>query len=242
VTAAAQAGKHIFCEKPMAVNLRGADRMLQAVESAGVRFAVGYVLNFNPVHTAFIERVRTGELGQLVSCWVQRISYFGASRYGWLGDPNKSGGMLIECMSHEVDWLLHVGGPVESVYGKVDSVGEWKIDSYASAILNFKRDGHGSLTASWSTKAGHRGRGVVGTKGSMVASGRDVLVALGDEEPHPLQLQSVDAVRLESEDFLASVHDGREPKIGGESARDALEVCIAIHRSAKRGRPVKLPL
>lgn len=243
VAACAEAGKHIFCEKPLAITLRGADRMLEAADKANVRLAVGYVLNFNPLHRSFIKHFRAGKLGELVSCWVHRITYFGRSRYGWLGDPRKSGGMLIECMSHEVDWMLHLGGQVESVYAKVDSVGDdWHIDNYVSAILNFKRGGYGALTASWSTKAANAGRGVVGTEGSMVTTGKDVLVALGDQEPHPLELQPADAVRLESEDFLASIRDGREPLIGGKQARDALEVCLAIHRSGRRGRLVKLPL
>ena len=85
-------GKHIFAEKPIALNLEEADRMLEATDRAGVIMMIGYVLRFTHPFQALYELFSAGELGRLVNCWTRRYMPFDTSKI-WYGDQAKSGGV-----------------------------------------------------------------------------------------------------------------------------------------------------
>jgi len=119
---AAAARKHLFIEKPIAITVPDIDRMCTAVEEAGVRTMVGFVLRFNPLVKLQRELVAAGELGNV---FMLNVDYwFGRERLGWMKDPEKTGGAFILAGCHSVDMARYIlGADIVSVRGAAVSVG-----------------------------------------------------------------------------------------------------------------------
>lgn len=114
---AANAGKHVFIEKPMALTVAEADRMVEAVTRAKVASMIGFSVRFDRVVRKMKEVVQAGTLGDLVSLWSRRCAFFDPSKIqGWRLDYARSGGVLTELMVHEIDWILDIAGPPTTVY------------------------------------------------------------------------------------------------------------------------------
>ncbi|NJN53010.1 MAG: Gfo/Idh/MocA family oxidoreductase [Gammaproteobacteria bacterium] len=117
VEAAALAGKHVFCEKPLAKNYHDALRMLQAVENAGVTHQVGLVLRFSPVYRVLEDLMKDPDLGPMLAVQLRDDQFFptrGHYASAWRGDVEKAGGgTLIEHSIHDVDLLSRLVGPIE---------------------------------------------------------------------------------------------------------------------------------
>ena len=115
VVAAAQAGKHVLCEKPMAMNAAECDRMLAAIEQAGVTLQIGFMRRFDAGFVAAKQRVDAGEIGRVVS--VKSLTHGPTIPKPWMYDIRKSNGPLSEVNSHDIDtvrWLS--GSEFDEVY------------------------------------------------------------------------------------------------------------------------------
>jgi len=112
VVAAANAGKHIFCEKPLAVELEHADEMLAAADRAGVVFMVGYQERYADDRETVRELVLDGAVGRPV-LWREVLPLYPEAQ-AWLGDPDLGGGAIFE-YSHSIDFACYVFGPPKSV-------------------------------------------------------------------------------------------------------------------------------
>ena len=117
--AAAEAGKHVWCEKPMALNDADAQRMVEAVTKAGVASFIGFSVRFEPTIRKLKEVYESGRLGEPVSVWSRRLCYFEPVREGtWRFDYDKSGGVMSELTAHEIDWMVDLAGDPRSIYGR----------------------------------------------------------------------------------------------------------------------------
>ncbi|MFZ5829788.1 MAG: Gfo/Idh/MocA family oxidoreductase, partial [Planctomycetota bacterium] len=115
VVAAAQAGKHILCEKPMAMNAAECDAMLAAVERAGVKLQIGFMRRFDAGFVAAKQRVDAGEIGRVVL--VKSLTHGPTTPKPWMYDIRKSNGPLSEVNSHDIDTLRWFSGSeFEEVY------------------------------------------------------------------------------------------------------------------------------
>lgn len=118
VRAAAAAGKHVFCEKPLARNLTDAQAMAAAVSTAGITHQVGLVLHHSPVYRVLAERARHG-VGPLLTAHLRDDQLFPVGgHYGshWRGDVTRAGGgTLLEHSIHDADLLRRLFGEIESV-------------------------------------------------------------------------------------------------------------------------------
>ena len=126
VLAAAAAGKHIFCEKPLGMDLAQATEMVAATERAGVRAMTGFLLRYTPIVAQLAQRIQAGEFGRLVS--------FHAERYNtrmlqpgvgmtWRYDPRRSAaGVLSDLGSHMFDVARLFAGPVTDVAASLRTV------------------------------------------------------------------------------------------------------------------------
>lgn len=104
VEKATRAKKHIFCEKPLAQNLEEALAMKRAVEEAGVKFQIGFMRRYDPEIRRAWEMVRDGAIGDLVL--IKSTGRGPGLPPSWIWDRAKSGGMLAEVSSHDVDAVL----------------------------------------------------------------------------------------------------------------------------------------
>ena len=117
---AAQAGKHVFLEKPMALSLEECDAIIQAAETAGVVLQIGFMRRFDPEFAAAYERIQAGEIGQPML--VKSLTHGPGLPPPWARDLKQSNGMLAEVNSHDWDctrWLM--GSNPQRVYVEIAS-------------------------------------------------------------------------------------------------------------------------
>lgn len=115
---AAAAGKHVVCEKPLALSLSDGERMIGACEAAGVRLFVAMVVRFFPQYALAARAVQALELGTLGVLRLKRVSYPPQVLDNWFADPARSGGMLVDLMIHDLDYARWLAGPVTRIFAK----------------------------------------------------------------------------------------------------------------------------
>jgi predicted dehydrogenase len=152
--AAARAGKHIFCEKPLAMTAAEASEMAAAIKAAGVISQVGLVLRFSPVYKVIKQMFREPDVGKLLSITMRDDQDFpirGAHASAWRNDPSlTAGGTLIEHSVHDFDLLTWMFGPVTSLYCRTRNVnGADGVEDFGSTAMEFAGGFHGQLTSIW---------------------------------------------------------------------------------------------
>lgn len=265
VIAAAQAGKHILCEKPISNSLEDADAMVEAAEKAGVKFTMGYQSRFG-VQLPLMKRILDeGLLGRLMG--MTQIGV-GPSRHRvpwFLQKKFSGGGVLIDWgiyTAHHILWLM---GPVETVYASTAifrrevKVGETlltdvDVEDTVAAHLRFKNGAMGSWYAAWAVAAGHGYISIDGSDGTLVSErggGGLRLFSNRLEGPEHLrgwrQLATTEPPLLEVHyrkiaHLVDAVLDDKPLQMTGADGRDALELVLAVYRSAETGQPVHLPM
>lgn len=123
---AAKAGKHVFCEKPMALNVADADNMIEASKRAGIRLMIGHCIRFWPEYALLKKLSEDGSLGKLLSVNLTRYGEFPSWSAGnWLGEEKRSGGAALDMHIHDTDFARYLfGEPDETVsYGTDDGRG-----------------------------------------------------------------------------------------------------------------------
>ena len=154
VLRAAAAGKHVFCEKPLAPTLADAQEMYSAVQSAGVHHQVGLILRHAPVFTVLKELISDPALGRLMTIVFRDDQAFpvqGHYASDWRGDVAiAGGGTLIEHSIHDLDLLTWLAGDVESIQAQTRNyAGHEGVEDLASVTLNFADGATAQLTSVW---------------------------------------------------------------------------------------------
>jgi predicted dehydrogenase len=126
VLQAAAAGKHVFCEKPIALSVEQADEMIDACREAGVRLMVGHCIRFWPEYVKLKELADSGELGALLSLNLTRYGGFPKwATDGWNLAEERCGGGVLDMHIHDTDFALYLLGEPDSMisHGSVDERG-----------------------------------------------------------------------------------------------------------------------
>lgn len=262
VEAAARAGKHVICEKPVAVSLDGADRAIRAAEEAGVRLGVISQRRFDPVCVALKRAIDTGEFGRLILIngvvrYFREQHYYSSSN--WRGTWKlDGGGALINQGIHTVDLVRWLGGRVRSVSGFARTLShEIEVEDTAAASIEFENGALGTLQSTTSAAPGlYISLEVMGDKGSAVLQDSDITFwkTLSSDEPpvidgpktgsgtrDPMAFSPTGHIS-QFADFLQALDDGRAPAIDGREGRDTLELVLAVYQSSRTGSVVSLPL
>ncbi len=115
---------HVMCEKPFVLDVEIAEQLFTEAKAAGVQMMVMHVVRFWPEYVKIKEMIQTGELGDIKNVYFNRLSSH-PTWATWHRDPEKSGGGLYDLHIHDVDYLYHVFGKVDSVYavGKQEETG-----------------------------------------------------------------------------------------------------------------------
>jgi len=263
VAAAAAAGKDIFTEKPIALTLEDADTMIAAARAAGVKYMLGYCLRFWQPYKMMTETFASGELGELVNCWTRRYMPMDMTPY-WYGRQELSGGVALDFGSHDIDWLMTVGGQVQTVFAKTCRVRDGlEADEHSQCMLIFAGGGMGASDVTWWESIPESSLGIVGTKGSLMVGrdGKCTKKLVGGEET-VIEVESAMAVDMSGnlgqrdedgeirrvaahdetiqEHFFRCIEEDIQPITDAQIGRDVLEVVIAVRRSAELGRSVDL--
>jgi UDP-N-acetyl-2-amino-2-deoxyglucuronate dehydrogenase len=154
VQAAAASGRHVFCEKPVAMSYAEACAMLAAVERAGVRAQVGLVLRFSPIYTVMRDLLRGGDLGTPMAVIFRDDQVFpirGLHQSGWRKDRRfTAGGTLIEHGVHDLDLLTWLFGPITAVRAWLQNrAGHAGIEDYVAVELELAGGLRAQLVNVW---------------------------------------------------------------------------------------------
>jgi len=266
--AAAQAGKHVICEKPLEVTLERIDQMIEAHERAGTKLGGIFNSRYEPVNQLLKQTVQSGRLGRITYGagyvpWWRPQSYYdqGAWRGTWKLD---GGGALMNQSTHTVDLVQWLMGPVKRVSAFTALLGHERleVEDTAMAAVEFASGAMGVFVASTAMFPGLPARvEIAGTKGTVITEStslkvfqfqqedpkdKEILdkfgghgVAAGASDPKAI---SADNHRRNFEAFLKALDEGAEPELNGREARKAVEIVLAIYESARTGRIVELPL
>lgn len=234
------AGKHVFCEKPMAVSLEEADAMIEAAQQNDRLLGIGYCLRFSPWAQMCKDIVARGEIGEITMAWIARMSPIPPTP--WLKDQAASGGMLTEQTTHNLDWLRFVVGEVEEVTGLAKTVlPDATIKDNVVGLLKFAQGGIGQIMASWSSAASWLESGLLGTKGVLrTAQGGAITVQRTGEDPKVYEPENLDMYLEEDRIFIEAIKNDSEYPLDPEEAKKSLAVSIAILESAESGKPITL--
>jgi predicted dehydrogenase len=222
--AAAEAGKHVLCEKPMAMNVAECDRMIEACRANGVKLGVAYYRHFYPIVARIKEILAQGEIGQAVIAQVNAFEWFNPQpdnpRHWLLEKELSGGGPMFDFGCHRIEVLMNIFGGITRTQSTLRNVlFEREVEDTAIAVFQFGDGACGTLTV---THAAHEPQDTL----EIFASLGSIHVASLNEGK--MSVKTSDGTRLEShppasnihqpliEDFTQAVLNKREPKVNGE--------------------------
>ena len=264
--AAAEAGVHVLCEKPMAITVPQMDAMMEAVKKAGTKLEVIFQRRTYQTTRTVREAVQSGLLGQMtlgdayLKYYRSPAYYQSASwRATWALD---GGGALMNQGVHGIDVLAWIMGDVESVYAKAEAkVRDIEVEDTCVALITFKNGAFGVIEGTTSCNPGEKTAfHFHGEKGTIIfddagiqtwAVSEDKSVVAQNDPDKCFSRQASSATsdptsigraghQAQVDDLCLAIAKDREPMIVAASARKSVELILAIYASAQSGREVRL--
>lgn len=246
---AAQAGKHIFCEKPLATNVCDCDAIIAAAEAFGIKLQVGQVLRYLPLQAKAIELVRSGRYGEPIAVSITRIGggYGGAWGVRWRDSHEQSGGILMEVNAHELDLMGQLCGDAIKVCASAHRYVHERMQTpdQVFMLVDFASGAMGQLHSSAASAIGDGNTKVQCREGAVFFAGGTLRHGRFGQEPEVIEsgeIQVENAVTREVREWVEAVLDDIAVTIPGSDGRKAVELAEAAYESARSGKPVKLPL
>jgi myo-inositol 2-dehydrogenase/D-chiro-inositol 1-dehydrogenase/scyllo-inositol 2-dehydrogenase (NAD+) len=253
---AARHKKHVFLEKPMALNLHECDEIIAVVEKEAVLLQLGFMRRFDPEFVAAAQRIEAGEIGQPMM--IKSNTHGPGLPPAWARDLRTSNGMLAEVNSHDWDttrWLM--GSNYDRVYTEVANFkgaanGVDTENFYDNALVNlkFESGGLGLISGVCPCGYGYDARvEIIGEKGIMQIGslqGQDVVVCTDRDHGLVTPIYRTWPERFEwayineLQHFVSCIQDGTRPRVGGVEGRWAVAGVLAGTKSFLEERPVYL--
>lgn len=249
---AAAAGKHVVCEKPIALSHADGEAMIGACARAGVRLFVAHVVRFFPQYRTAAETVLSGQLGQLGVMRCKRVAY--PPRQGqtsWFADESRSGGVVLDLMVHDFDYALWLGGPVSRVFAR--SIKQTHPDArgdYVLVTLRFESGAMALIEGGWAYPTGvfRTAFDLAGSEGliewdSASTESIERLLLPGEAGEAaavglPLTVLAEDPYVTEIKHVHEALVSRRPFAVSPEEALAALRVGLAARQSLRSGRSV----
>ena len=254
---AAQAGKHVLCEKPMARTPGECRTMIEAHERAGTVLAMAFVRRFDQNWGQVRKMVQEGKAGR--PCMWRRSQASATPAVPdesrrWYSDSKLSDGPLVESGAHDIDFLRYTFGDVVTVTGYVDHMSNYgDVLDNTIVILQFKSGDSALVHWSWSlprgARAGFNGMDVIGPEGCIHEPRREdgkwaIDISRGEdvEETVPFENEHGPTTWFGGQlaDFIESIQSGRPTRGTGEDGLKTQEVYAAAVRSMETGERVEL--
>lgn len=253
---AAAAGKHVFLEKPMALNLAACDDIIAATERNGVLLQLGFMRRFDPEFVAAAERIFGGEIGEPML--IKSLTHGPGLPPAWANDLKTSNGMIAEVNSHDLDcvrWLM--GSNYQRIYMetanfKGEERGATAEHFYDNmfATIKFESGALGNISGVCPCDYGYDARvEIIGKRGIMQIGsmqGMDVVVCIDREQGLVTPIYKRWPERFawayihEIEHFVDCILADETPRVGGADGRWAVAGVLAATRSYLEERPVYL--
>lgn len=248
IVAAANAKKHILCEKPLCLTPDEASAVQQAVTSNGVTLMCAHNQLFLPAIARAKEILASGELGKVYELRTTDSFFnkFDPSNMGWRANRSMiGGGELIDTGYHPTYLLLYLAGsePVE-VTAMLSKHRLTYMDGEDSAqvLVRFADGAIGHIVTSWAYRpaAITEKFSLVAENGNMYSYGTDLHYKTHDGDPVKIELSDVDTFKAEIADFVACLREQRRPINTEAEGTDVLKVILGAYRSAEEKRTISL--
>jgi 1,5-anhydro-D-fructose reductase (1,5-anhydro-D-mannitol-forming) len=248
VIAAARAGKHVLCDKPLALTVADARRCVTECQSANVRLGITFQTRNHQGLAEAAGLIRQGAIGKVIVAEAE----MGGGRNlpkGWRTDPALAGlGTLNNIGVHAFDVLRYlVGAEVSEVTALVDAEPGYGVDTTALVLLRFANGALAYVNANQSVPNPQDDIVLYGSEGRILARNlsrpdRDGLLSMITRDgAREFAATSHDAYRLTVEAFADAVLDGRDPSPSGEDGLRSVELTAAIAAAIRERRVVSLP-
>ena len=259
-----EAGCNVIIEKPIALSLEDADKIIEAGECKGVCVSACHQNRFNTSVQMMRKALEKGRLGQLLHGaahvrWSRDEDYY--TQAPWRGTWEQDGGALMNQCIHNIDllrWMM--GDDITEVFAYTDRQKHPYIEAedLGMALVKFANGSYGIIegTTNVFPKNLEETLYLFGSTGTVKAGGQSVNIIEewrfedGQDDSEAVKAQTAENPpnvygfghsRL-YEDVLRAIGTGTQPLVDGKAGRRALELVLAIYKSAKEGKPVKLPL
>ena len=235
--AAAEAGKHVLCEKSMAMNTTEANKMIDSCKANNVKLGIAYYRNLYPAVHRIKEIITSGEIGKLVYIQSNNFENFtiqpGESRY-WLLEKNKSGGgPMMDMGCHRIEVFINIAGPVQSLNSFNNNiVFQREVEDSSIGHFKFESGATGILTSSHAAKEPKDTLDIFGSEGSIhvpvLNKGTFTVISNSGTrtEDYPNHVNVHQAL---IEDFIESIIKDRAPAVTGEMAREVTKLLDKIY-------------
>ncbi len=168
VIEAAKAGKHILCEKPLALNSAQAEEMIRICKENNVFLTINYVHRFHPLSVKAKEIIDKSLIGSIVSISTSFNIDFEPNDNFRFDLKQSGGGAFRDLGTHMIDILRYFGGEIIDIRGFIDNVVyKSEVDDFASAVVKFENGGYGYLNVSYNSKKSFNRIEIIGSKGSL---------------------------------------------------------------------------
>jgi 1,5-anhydro-D-fructose reductase (1,5-anhydro-D-mannitol-forming) len=246
--AAARAGKHVLCEKPLALSVAGAQRMVDACAAAGVAFGTNHHLRNAATHRAMRDLIASGAIGQPLAARVFHAVYLPQHLQGWrIERPEAGGGVILDITVHDADTLRFVlGDEVEAVTAMTASQGMGKA-GLEDAVMGVMRVRNGVIAQfhdAFTARHAYTGFEVHGVEGALygvdVMTQRPVgtvrLRRSDHEEIIPIDHENL--YERSVRHFNAAARGEGAPAATGTDGVRSLAIALAARESAASGQTV----
>lgn len=256
-------GKHVIVEKPMALSITDADRMIEAAERHNVKLCVSHQNRFNKPIQQLRDALDSGRFGKLINSmacirWNRNMEYY--KQAPWRGTYELDGGTLMNQCIHDIDllqWMM--GGEIESVYAQTGTfLRDIQGEDFGAVLIRFKNGAVGIIEGSACVfpKNLEETLSIFGENGTVVIGGLAVNRIQTwrfndnlDSEAEILKLEQGDPDTVYGhghtplfKDMIDAVKTGREPLINGPEGKKGMSIVLAAYKSQKTGMPVKFPI
>ena len=262
---ALEAGAHVLVEKPLAVEAREADTMIDAADRAGRLLGVCFQQRFRPVIAAARTLIAAGRLGELVRVSIvdplyRPNAYYGTA--GWRGTwAGEGGGVLMNQAPHTLDLLCHLAGPPTTVWGLSRRRSQpMEAEDTATALVEYENGALGTIAVS-TVEPGVQRIELVGDRGRIEIVGESLGFEqfeppLSEHLPAATEMFEQPGITSESvtlpagggdhldvhRDFAVAIRTGSTPRVPARDARWSLELANAIVLSTHTGQLASLPV
>jgi len=253
--AAAAAGKHVFCEKPIAMSLRDADRMIAACAKAKVKLMIGQVRRYDNEWGTFRKLVRSGAIGRPV-LWRQTAGGAGPGR--WFMDAKMGGGPFMDGCVHNWDFANFVfGKPLEAI-GSIMRFRRSSALDTGTVLVRYRSGDEVMVSWSWGLPTNCSAGGthdVLGPKGvikfprtfpesefpkNFDRAKYDAFLVDTGKRKRLVKFRKNNLFADEWKDFADAVLENRTPKVTGRTGKEALAVALAVLKTGSSRKPVKV--
>lgn len=256
-------GKHVIVEKPMALSIEDADRMIECARKNNVKLCVSHQNRFNKPIQQLRNALESDRFGKLINgtariLWNRNMGYY--HQAPWRGTWKLDGGTLMNQCIHNIDllqWML--GGEIDTVYAQCDTfIRDIEAEDFGAIIIRFKNGAIGIVEGSACVfpKNLEETLSIFGEKGTVSIGGLAVnkieTWRFGDgvdSEEEIIKMQEGDPDTVYGfghtplfKDMIDAVKNDREPLINGAEGKKGMSIILAAYKSRLTGMPVKFPL